>query len=87
MQQKTPNGPYMVSSWLFLKLVSSQTGVTDHSQDIMMQIDHTMLRDCERLYKAEKMVRHHHPDHSIHYCACKLASITLRLHVPRTQNT
>lgn len=76
MHQTTPNGPYTVSSWLFLTLVSSQTGSIDRSQDIMMQIDHTRLRDCESLYKAEKMVRHHHPDQNFHYCICKVASLT-----------
>ncbi|KAI3373483.1 hypothetical protein L3Q82_021951, partial [Scortum barcoo] len=34
---------------------TSQTGAIDHSQDIMMQIDHTRLRDCETLYTPEKM--------------------------------
>nr|XP_033466146.1 myotonin-protein kinase isoform X1 [Epinephelus lanceolatus] len=31
-----------------------QTGAIDRSQDIMMQIDHTRLRDCESLYKPEQ---------------------------------
>ncbi|XP_068577402.1 myotonin-protein kinase isoform X2 [Cebidichthys violaceus] len=35
-----------------------QTGAIDRSQDIMMQIDHTRLRDCKSLYTPEKLVRH-----------------------------
>lgn len=46
----------------FFYLTSSQTGAIDRSQDIMMQIDHTRLRDCESLYTPEKLVRHYHPD-------------------------
>ncbi|XP_019131738.1 myotonin-protein kinase isoform X2 [Larimichthys crocea] len=34
---------------------TSQTGAIDRSQDIMMQIDHTRLRDCETLYTPEKL--------------------------------
>ncbi|XP_068577401.1 myotonin-protein kinase isoform X1 [Cebidichthys violaceus] len=32
-----------------------QTGAIDRSQDIMMQIDHTRLRDCKSLYTPEKL--------------------------------
>lgn len=39
-----------------LCLFYSQTGAIDRSQDIMMQIDHTGLRDCETLYTPEKLV-------------------------------
>uniref|UniRef100_UPI0037E86C93 myotonin-protein kinase n=1 Tax=Semicossyphus pulcher TaxID=241346 RepID=UPI0037E86C93 len=34
---------------------TSQTGAIDRSQDIMMQIDHTRLRDIESLYTPEKL--------------------------------
>lgn len=34
---------------------TSQTGAIDRSEDIMMQIDHTRLRECERLYNPEKL--------------------------------
>lgn len=53
----------MKSSWVLLNwsFFYSQTGAIDHSQDIMMQIDHTRLRDCETLYTPEKLVRHHQP--------------------------
>lgn len=51
-------GLYMEpSSVLFNRcLFYSQTGAIDRSQDIMMQIDHTRLRDCETLYTPEKLV-------------------------------
>ncbi|XP_035846824.1 myotonin-protein kinase isoform X4 [Sander lucioperca] len=32
-----------------------QTGAIDRSQDIMMKIDHTRLRDCKNLYTLEKL--------------------------------
>uniref|UniRef100_A0A4W6DYY0 non-specific serine/threonine protein kinase n=1 Tax=Lates calcarifer TaxID=8187 RepID=A0A4W6DYY0_LATCA len=34
---------------------TSQTGAIDRSQDIMMQIDHTRLRQCDSLYTPEKL--------------------------------
>ncbi|XP_004574351.3 myotonin-protein kinase [Maylandia zebra] len=34
---------------------TSQTGAVDRSQDIMMQINHTQLRECENLYGLEKL--------------------------------
>ncbi|KAK2828940.1 hypothetical protein Q5P01_019974 [Channa striata] len=34
---------------------TSQTGAIDRSQDIMMQIDHTRLRDCKTLYETDKL--------------------------------
>lgn len=47
--------------WFNSCLFYSQTGAVDRSQDIMMQIDHRRLRECESLYTPEKLVRHHHP--------------------------
>ncbi|KAK0142566.1 Serine/threonine-protein kinase MRCK alpha [Merluccius polli] len=35
---------------------TSQTGAVDRSCDIMMEIDHSRLREYERLYSAEKLV-------------------------------
>ncbi|XP_055004754.1 myotonin-protein kinase isoform X2 [Boleophthalmus pectinirostris] len=34
---------------------TSQTGAMDRSEDIMLQIDHTRLRECERLYTPDKL--------------------------------
>ncbi|XP_055082738.1 myotonin-protein kinase isoform X2 [Periophthalmus magnuspinnatus] len=34
---------------------TSQTGALDRSEDIMLQIDHTRLRECERLYTPDKL--------------------------------
>ncbi|XP_076606493.1 myotonin-protein kinase isoform X1 [Chaetodon auriga] len=34
---------------------TSQTGAIDRSQDIMMQIDHTRLRNCDSFYTPEKL--------------------------------
>lgn len=34
---------------------TSQTGAVDRSEDIMMQIDHTRLRECEILYTPENL--------------------------------
>ncbi|XP_026184354.1 myotonin-protein kinase [Mastacembelus armatus] len=36
---------------------TSQTGAIDRSQDIMMHIDHTRLRECASLYRPEKVTQ------------------------------
>ncbi|XP_072303014.1 myotonin-protein kinase isoform X2 [Eucyclogobius newberryi] len=35
---------------------TSQTGAMDRSEDIMLQIDHTRLRECERLYNPDRLL-------------------------------
>lgn len=51
--------PGILFNW---SLFYSQMGAIDRSQDILMQIDHTRLNDCESLYTPEKLVRHNHPE-------------------------
>ncbi|KAI4787635.1 hypothetical protein KUCAC02_036335 [Chaenocephalus aceratus] len=53
-----------------------QTGAIDRSLDIMIQIDHSSLRDCESRYTPEKLVRHHPPE----VCQKDPLSVVRRLH-------
>ena len=44
----------------YCSLFYSQTGAIDRSHNIMMQIDHTRLREREKLYTRETVVRHNY---------------------------